>query len=231
MGRVDAARLERHRAGTHSGEADLEALWTGRGRLVVALGDQDPGEEASRPYQVHVSSKPRGGRFGSRKTLDRGGPRERPVGAMQLDETREGRLVLAWGGVHFAADGRTPAYPIVYSLAGLSARFGAPRTLVEGGALGGLEPLPGGGAIAAWVPWAFEPPGAFPVQAAILPRGAAVFGTPETVTPAGEDGGVPRLVVDRRRGRPTLLGSGRAGSSARPGCSRRCRHRAGSWRA
>jgi hypothetical protein len=96
--------------GRHSDAADFALAVTDRGRIFVAWGTQDGGEEANTPWILRVATRrPDAVRFGAARVLDRGASRRLrpPDGALRLVADPEGHGTLAWTAVRPGATYRT----------------------------------------------------------------------------------------------------------------------------
>src|SRR5204863_187400 len=82
--------------GPHAGFARMASAVTGRGRVVVAWGTQDGGEQADRPWIVRAATlAPGARRFSKAQTLDPGQGIGEAVGAVVLAVAADGRATAA----------------------------------------------------------------------------------------------------------------------------------------
>jgi hypothetical protein len=197
-------------AGPHSDAADIALAVSDEGRVFVAWGTQDGGEEANTPWILRAASlAPRGGRFSSPQTIDRGTNDHRPQGGLALGVEPAGRATLAWSSVR---DGG--AFPLFAATATATAtaaggRFGAPQQIAPMGALGGLAVRQDGAAIVTYARVLGEQV-SDQAYAVVRPPRTAVFGAPEAL--AGVDHALPPVVAfDPISGRPTAAWPARPG--------------------
>ena len=179
---------------------DLAAA-SANGRVVVAWGSQDSGEEAGHPWTVRAALRGPGRRFGRAAVLDPGATRDRVPGHLAAVMTRDGTATLAWTNV--VGD----SFPLRTATAAPGARFGQTAQLSPNGVVGGLA-VDRGATLLTWTdaqPDVAEPPPR-DVFAALRPAGAAAFGAPERVSTAAFDDFDPAAAAfDPQAGRPTVL--------------------------
>jgi hypothetical protein len=188
-------------AGPHSGYATTAAALTGRGRLIVAWGTQDGGEEADKPWIVRAATlAPGARRFSAPQTLDAGGGVNRPQGDVVLAAGGRGRATVAWSAVR-GRDGAGLAFPVMAATADPRGRFAPAQTLAASGAVGGVAVRADGAAIVSWAN-SLGDQVTDQAMAAVRPPGAAAFGAPEPIA-APDVAGPPVVAFDPATGRPT----------------------------
>ncbi len=191
-------------AGPHSDAADIALAVTPHGRVLVAWGTQDGGEEANTPWILRAATMaPRGRRFSSPQIVDRGTNKHRPAGGIQLGVDPGGRATLAWSSVR-----DNNGYPVFAATASdATGRFGAPQQITPMGALGGLAVREDGAAVVTYARVLGEQitDQAF---AAVRVRSDRRFGAPEAL--GGVDHALPPSVAfNQTTGRPTAVWSAR----------------------
>lgn len=193
-------------AGPHSDAADIALAVTDRGRLFVAWGTQDGGEEANTPWILRAASlAPRATRFSRAQLIDRGTNYTRPTGAVQLAVEPRGRATLAWSSVR--ADGGSPVFAVT---TGSGARFGAAQQIAPMGALGGIAQREDGTTIVTYARVLSEQEMTDQAYAALRPAGAAQFAIPEAL--GGVDRASPPVVAfNALGGSPTAVWAARPG--------------------
>ena len=184
---------------------DLAAASSLKGRVVVAWGSQDSGEEAGHPWVVRAALRGPGRRFGRAAVLDPGGLRDRVPGELAATMARDGTATLAWTNVR--AGPTVAGFPLRAATAPPGARFGAATELSSNGVVGGLA-VDRGATLLTWTD--AQPDIAEPaprdVFAALRPAGAVAFGAPERVSTAGFDDFAPAAAAfDPQESRPTVL--------------------------
>jgi hypothetical protein len=192
-------------AGPHSDAADIALAVTDRGRLFVAWGTQDGGEEANTPWILRVASlAPRTRRFSKPRVVDRGTNHNRPEGGVRLAVQPRGRATLAWSSVR--ADGGFPVFAATTPARG-GARFAAPQQIAPMGALGGLAEREDGAAIVTYTRVRAEQV-TDQAYAALRPAGVAAFAAPEAL--GGVDHALPPAVAfNALGGSPTAIWAAR----------------------
>lgn len=137
-----AARVKRrgHRFGaiehlTRSrGFADIAAAVAPNGRVAVAWGVQDLGEEANTPFLVGAAIRSSGAHpFGRGQTLDAGAANKRSQGTVALTLAPDGTATVAWSSAQRGADPIRTA-----STTHGGARFGPIQALGQQGGVAGL---------------------------------------------------------------------------------------------
>jgi hypothetical protein len=187
---------------------DLAAASSPRGRMVVAWGSQDSGEEANRPWIVRAALRRPGGGFGPAPVLDPGETVERVPGHLAAAMLPDGTATLAWTNV------RGDTFPLRSATAPPGARFGGTREISPNGVVGGLA-VGGGATLLTWTDAQPDIAPSFPrdVFASLRPPGAAAFGPPERVSSPAFDDRDP-AVAAFGAGRPTVLWPAGAGEPA-----------------
>lgn len=193
-------------AGPHSDAADIALVVTDRGRLFVAWGTQDGGEEANTPWILRATSlAPRARRFSRPQVVDRGTNDNRPAGGLRLAVHPRGQATLAWSSVR--GNGGFPVFAATTGLDG--ARFGMPQQIAPMGALGGLDQREDGTAIVTYARVLGEQL-TDQAYAALLPAGASQFALPEALGDA--DHALPPVVAfNANGGSPTAVWPARPG--------------------
>ncbi|MDP2712724.1 MAG: hypothetical protein Q8O56_16050 [Solirubrobacteraceae bacterium] len=186
--------------GPASGVTDAAPAVGHDGRLYVAWGTQDGGEEANEPYRVFARSAPRGGQFAELQGLDDGGAAWRSPGRLVLAARGDGGAQLAWTSVQPPqAPGAVASFPVRTARAGADGRFAAPVELAADGAVGDLAVSATDPLGAATLAWSTAPSlsGADPATARVVAARLPAEGAPtiEDVSEVGHVGG-PRLALD-----------------------------------
>ena len=192
-------------AGPHSDAADIALAVTDRGRLFVAWGTQDGGEEANTPWILRAASlAPRATRFSRAQQIDRGTNDNRPAGGVQLAVEPRGRATLAWSSVR-----DNGGFPVFAATTGSGARFGAAQQIAPMGALGGIAQREDGATILTYARVLSEQV-TDQAYAALRPAGAAQFAVPEAL--GGVDHASPPVVAfNALGGSPTAVWAARPG--------------------
>ncbi len=187
-------------AGPHSGYAQTAAAMTAAGRLVVAWGTQDGGEEANRPWIVRAATlAPCARRFSRAQTLDAGGGISAAEGDVVAAADPRGRATVAWSAVR--GRGASLTFPVMTAAAGADGRFAAPQELAPSGAVGGIAVRADGAAVVTWADLVrYQTTDR--AMAAVRPAGATAFGAPEPIA-APDVAGPPVVAFDPATGRPT----------------------------
>lgn len=189
--------------GPQSDAADIALGVTDRGRVIVVWGTQDGGEEATTPWIVRAATlRPRGKRFSSPQTLDRGVGNARPMGGVALAVDPGGQATVAWSTVR-----RPLAYPLLTATSDANGHFGVSQQVTAMGALGGLAVRQDGAAIVAYARVLGEQV-TDQAYATVRPRDATLFGAPEAIADA-DHAQPPVVAFDARSGRPTVAWSAR----------------------
>lgn len=191
--------------GAHSDNADFALAVTDRGRIFVAWGTQDGGEEANTPWILRVATRrPGATHFGAARVLDRGASsRLRPPhGALRLVTDPAGHATLAWTAV-----ARGATNPVLAAASDDAGHFGPTQQIAPAGVLGGLAVRQDGTAIVTYARIASSSPfGEMATDqafAALRPPLPALFGAPEAI--AGPDHALaPVVAFDQTSGRPTV---------------------------
>jgi hypothetical protein len=186
------------RIGPSRGRDRLSAAVAPNGRMVIAWGTNDPGEEVNEPYEVRAAVRPAGPRrFRAAQLLDDGSAASTPGGTFGRVVARmaaDGRATVAYTARRL--EGGRFVHPVRVAGTDAAARFTASQLLAPEGALGDLAVRADGTAVATWTaPPAeaeFDNPSVGDVQATVRPAGADAFGPTEVVT-TGEHATEPRL--------------------------------------
>jgi len=176
------------RVGPSRGRDRLSTAVAPNGRMVVAWGTNDPGEEVNEPYEVRAAVRPAGPRrFRAPQLLDDGSGAAEPggtFGRVVARMARDGRATVAFTARRREAGGFV--HPVRVATTGAAARFGAAQELSPEGALGDLAVRPDGAAVATWTARAagadIDDPSVGDVLAAVRPPGADAFGPAESAT-------------------------------------------------
>ena len=193
-------------AGPHSDAADIALAVTDHGRLFVAWGTQDGGEEADTQWILRAASlAPKATRFSKWQVVDRGTNDNRPLGGVRLALHPRGQATLAWSSVR-----RGGGFPVFAATTGTSGtRFGAARLIAPMGAVGGLAQREDGTAIVTYARVRDEQATDQP-YAALRPAGASRFGVPEALAEA-DGAGPPVVAFNPLAGSPTAVWAARPG--------------------
>ena len=181
---VAAVAPPRHRLGPfrvighHGGIGTLRAAITGRGRVAVAWGTQDGGEEADQPYQTYAALAGPDGRFAAPQRLDPGAGYERAPSPPVIAAAPDGTVTFAWSNVA-AGHGLPLTYPVRVATAPPGARFGRATQLAPDGAIGDVAVARDGTTLVTWATGGY---GAEHVQAALRAPGDSAFGPVEPVS-------------------------------------------------
>ena len=199
------------RLGPSSGFSVISTAAAANGRMVVAWGTQDGGEEAGTPWIVRAAMRAAGARgFRTTQRLEVSeGRDERPAGGVTAAMAPDGTATVAWSSI--AGASRPHTFPVRVARAASSLRFSNVQTLAPNAALGGVA---AGARDAAIVVWAtLTIPGANQVTdqvfASVRAQGRAVFAAPEAVGPA-ERAELPRVAIDAASGRAAVVWVSRA---------------------
>jgi hypothetical protein len=196
--------------GPHAGFARVAAVVTERGRVIVAWGTQDGGEEANRPWIVRAATlAPGSRRFSVPQTLDPGRGVSPPVGGIVLAAAPHGRATVAWSGVR-RTSGADLAFPVTSATSDGAGRFGRATELAPSGAVGGVAVRADGAAIVTWAQGMIAGGSVLSNQAfaAVRPADAGAFGAPEAVADP-DIAGPPTVAFDPLTGRPTVAWAAR----------------------
>jgi hypothetical protein len=169
-----SGRVSRKRTlGRTSDVSYLTAGANAAGRVVVAWGQQDGGEERNIPYAVRVAVREPGARrFERAQVVDRGlrpvHTFQRPAGGPYVALARDGTATVAW-----TRSRERPTQPLSVATAAPGQRFGPATTLGQVGELGGVAVRDDGAAVL------LTRTDEGDVVAHTRPAGAAAFGSPE----------------------------------------------------
>lgn len=203
------------RLGASSGFSQISVAAAPNGRMLVAWGTQDLGEEANRPWIVRAAQRPAGPRtFGATQDLELGEDRharafERPAGRVAAALAPDGTATVAWSGI---AGARFPStFPARVATAGPSRRFTSPQTLSPNAAVGDVTSDDRGRTLVVWatLPQAGNSQTTGQVSASFRAAGAPTFAAPEQVSPE-EAAHLPRAAFDPKTNRPAVVWISRA---------------------
>ena len=200
------------RIGPSQGWAQIVSRFAPGGRMYVAWGTQDGGEEANHPWRVYAASAiGPSHRFATAHVLDPGGAVERPAGRVSLAVANDGSATVGWSSILSTGAG-TFAYPALVADADAAGHFTAARQLAPSAALEDLALGPDGLLLAVF---STLPHGNYQqgeqVLAALRPSGAVQFAAPEAVSPV-ERALEARGAFDPTTGRPTIIWIGQPGA-------------------
>ena len=187
--------------GHHATAVDLAARASRTGRVVVAWGTQDGGEEFSEPYVFRAAVRaPDAARFGPMQLIDPGElNREFVPRRMRLAMSADGTAALTWSN----ARGRFPdvTRPVRVAVAERDGGFGPFAELTASGDVQDVALRDDGAALVTWSEGGRT-------LAALRAGPGQPFGQPELVAPSG--GADRRVVVayDPRTRRPTAVWGG-----------------------
>ena len=194
------------RLGASSGFSAIDTAAAAGGRLVVAWGTQDGGEEAGTPWIVRAAVRARGANtFQSAQELEHSQGVERPAGQVAAAMAPDGTATVAWSSI--VGTGFPHVYPArVASATGDGASFGVVQTLALSAAVGDVTSDAQGNAlvVAATLPTPGDNQTSDQVLASLRPAGAAVFAAPELIS-APERARLPRAAFDPVTHRPAVV--------------------------
>jgi hypothetical protein len=196
--------------GPHQGFTRTAAAVTDRGRVIVAWGTQDAGEEAGRPWIVRAATlAPGSPRFSTAQTLDPGHGVNRPVGQIALAAAPNGRATVAWSAVR-RASGTDLAFPVMTATSDAAGRFGRATQLAQVGAVGDVAVRADGAAIVTWATGEVAADSVLTKQAfaAVRTAGARAFGAPEAIADP-DVARPPTAAFDPLTGSPTVAWAAR----------------------
>ncbi len=192
--------------GASSGFSDISAAAAADGRMVVAWGTQDIGEEANSPWIVRAAVRDGGPHvFHSARQLESSEGIERPAGRVAAAIGGGGAVTVAWSGITGAS------FPHLYpARAAIAAagdfRFGGAQTLAPSAAVGDVATDAAGTAYVVWatLPEVGNNQTTDQVFASVRLAGEPSFTLLEEVGPA-ERATLPRAAVDPASGRPAVV--------------------------
>ena len=170
------------RLGASSGFSVIDTAAAEGGRMVVAWGTQDGGEEAGTPWIVRAAVRAGGPHaFHSATQLERSQGIERPAGEVAAAMAPDGTATVAWSGIVGASFPRIYPARVATATPG-AARFGTPQTLSPSAAVGDVAVDASGTAlvVAATLPVPGDNQTTEQVFAGLRPAGAAAFGIPSS---------------------------------------------------
>jgi hypothetical protein len=193
------------RLGVSSGFSQISVAAAPNGRMLVAWGTQDLGEEANTPWIVRAAQRPAGPRaFRAAQELERSEGIERPAGRVAAALAPDGKATVAWSSITGA---RFPSgFPARVATADSSLRFGAPQTLAPNAAVGDVTSDNRGATLVVWVtlPQAGNNQTTSQVFANLRAAGAPAFAAAEQVSPV-EHAALPRAAFDPKTRRPAVV--------------------------
>jgi len=208
------------RLGLSSGFSVISTAAAADGRMVVAWGTQDLGQEANTRWNVRAALRPAGSRgFGYAELLESSeGDDERPAGRVVAAMAPDGTATVAWSSI---AGARSPhTFPARVATAGPAQGFGPMQTLAPNAAVGDVAMDARSATVVVWATLAI--PGVSQVTqqvfASLRGAGAAAFAAPEAVGPA-ERAELPRAAFEPLSGRPAVVWISRM-----PGVTERLRY-------
>jgi hypothetical protein len=174
------------------------------GRMAVAWGTQDAGEEANEPWRVYAAVRGAGTRaFRATQTLEAGGAIERPSSAPRIAFDGTGAATVAWTSIAKPTP-TTLAYPVSAAVTAPDLRFAAPQQLADTGADLDLAVAGDGSAALAWAHTTEDYQVTDQILAAYRPAGDATFGAAEAVS-GSEDAAQPAVALDPGTGQPVVV--------------------------
>jgi hypothetical protein len=206
------------RLGESSGFSEIAATAAADGRMVVAWGTQDIGEEANSPWIVRAAVRDGGPHvFHSARRLESSEGIARPAGRVATAIASDGAVTVAWSGIVGA---RFPhAYPAWVATARPGAFSFASQTLAPNAAVEDVTTDATGATLVVWATLAQigDNQTTDALFASLRPGAAPAFSPPEEVAPA-ERASLPRAAFDPVTGRPAVVWVSRA-----PGTTQRLR--------
>jgi hypothetical protein len=202
------------RLGASSGFSEISTAAAPNGRMVVAWGTQDLGEEANTPWIVRAAQRRPGAHgFDAAQDLEKSAGISRPAGRVAAAMEPDGTATVAWSGIAGTTFPHT--YPARVATAAPSAPFAAAQTLSPDAA---VEDAAMSDQATALVVWATLPePGneqtTDQVFASLRLAAEPAFAAPEAVGPA-ERATLARAAFDPATGRPAVVWVSRAGGVA-----------------
>ncbi len=193
------------RLGASSGFSQISVAAAPNGRMLVAWGTQDLGEEANTPWIVRAAQRPAGPRaFRAAQDLERSEGIERPAGRVAAALARDGTATVAWSSITGAAS--RSGFPARVATARSSLRFGAPQTLSPNAAVGDVTTDDRGSTLVVWttLPMPGNNQTTDQVFASLRAADAATFAAPEPVSPI-ERADLPRAAFDPKTDRPAVV--------------------------
>jgi hypothetical protein len=193
--------------GPHAGFARMACAVTDSGRVFVAWGTQDGGEEAGRPWIVRAATLARGARrFSKAQTLDPGRGINRPVGVVALAVEADGRATAAWSAVRRTSYADL-SFPVTTATSDRTGHFARATEIAPFGAVGGLAVRADGAAIVTWARTVGEVLTG-QASAAVRPAGAPSFGAAEAIADP-DVASPPTAAFNPMTGSPTVAWAAR----------------------
>jgi hypothetical protein len=220
-GRVDRrveARVRRvghgwavaQRLGASSGFSEISTAAAPSGRMVVAWGTQDLGEEANTPWIVRAAERPPGVHgFDAAQDLETSEGIARPAGRVATAMEPDGTATVAWSGITGTAFSHS--YPARVATAAPSAPFSAARTLAPNAAVQDAAMSDQATALVVWatLPEPGDDQTTDQVFASLRLAGTPTFAAAEAVSPP-ERASLARAAFDPATGRPAVVWVSRA---------------------
>ena len=194
------------RLGPSSGFSAIATAAAPGGRMLVAWGTQDGGEEAGTPWIVRAAIRAGGPHaFHSARQLERSQGIERPAGEVAAAMAPDGTATVAWSGIAGASFPHVYPARVATATPG-AARFGTPQTLSPSAAVGDVAVDERGTAlvVAATLPMPGDNQTTEQVFASVRPAGGAAFGTPELIS-APERARLPRAAFAPVTNQPAVV--------------------------
>ena len=194
------------RLGASSGFSAIDTAAAEGGRMVVAWGTQDGGEEAGTPWIVRAALRGRGvGAFRSAQELERSQGVARPAGEVAAALAPDGTATVAWSSIVGTAFPHVYPARVATATAGTGS-FGAVQTLAPSAAVGDVTTDAQGNAlvVAATLPTPGDNQTSDQVFASLRPAGAAAFAAPELVS-APERAHLPRAAFNPVTHQPAVV--------------------------
>jgi len=194
------------RLGASSGFSEITAAAAAIGRMLVAWGTQDIGEEANTPWIVRAAMRQAGPHsFRAAQELEVSeGDDERPAGTVAAAIAPAGTATVTWSGI---AGTRHPhTFPLRVATAGSSLRFGELQTLEPNAAAGDIAMDARGATLVVWATLSIAGINQLTEQvfASVRPPGGATFAAPEAVSSA-ERAELPRVALEPATGRAAVV--------------------------
>lgn len=193
------------RLGASSGQSDISTAAAPSGRMVVAWGTLDGGEEANTPWIVRAAQRRPGPHaFNATQTLDTSQSISWPAGRVAAAIEPDGTATVAWSSITGPRGAMT--YPARVATAYRSLAFAAAQTLSPNAAVGDVAMSDQATALVLWTTLseASNSTSTDQVFASLRPTAATAFAAPEQVSPA-ERADLPRAAFNPSTGRPAAV--------------------------
>ena len=195
------------RLGPSLGFSEISTAAAANGRMVVAWGTQDLGEEANSPWTVRAAVRPAGPRsFRAGQLLEASeADNERPAGEVAAAMAPDGTATVTWSSIVGARFPHT--FPVRAATAGSSLRFATAQTLAPNAAAADVAMDARGTTVVVFSTLTI--PGANQLTEQVFASlrvggGGGPFVAPEEVGPA-ERAESPRVAIDPVTGRPQVV--------------------------